>query len=134
MPPSSDARTCPFCGRAKGTRYETCPDPACRQELAALVDRLQLPTSPIYVYMLRLERPHRLYVGMTADLRRRVDEHRRGRTRTTAGRSPRLVWFMPCGSRALATAAEITVRRLSEDEKEHLITQQRAITRELDYS
>lgn len=89
---------------------------------------------PPYVYMLRFERPHLLYVGMTADLRRHVDQQRHGRTRVTAGQSPGLVWFMPCGSRALATAAEITDRRLSEDEKEHLITQQRAITRELDYS
>jgi len=46
-----------------------------------------------YVYILRNRKDGRLYKGWTSNLRRRIGEHRRGTTVTTAGGSYVLVWF-----------------------------------------
>lgn len=41
-----------------------------------------------YVYILRSARDNRLYVGSTADLRRRLREHKEGRVASTRSRKP----------------------------------------------
>lgn len=41
-----------------------------------------------YVYILRSRRDGKLYFGSTNDLRRRLAEHSRGQTESTAGRGP----------------------------------------------
>jgi putative endonuclease len=41
-----------------------------------------------YTYVLKSERDHHLYVGFISDLRKRVDEHNRGKVRSTKSRRP----------------------------------------------
>jgi len=41
-----------------------------------------------WVYVLRSEKDSGLYVGMTKDLDRRIDEHNRGRVASTKSRMP----------------------------------------------
>jgi putative endonuclease len=46
-----------------------------------------------YVYVLQSDRDGGLYTGITADIRRRVAEHNRGKVRSTSARRPlRLVY------------------------------------------
>ena len=59
-----------------------------------------------YVYILKLDGKPRMYVGQTRDLRRRVREHRDGRTKATAGKRPELVWYCVVGSRSEAVQYE----------------------------
>jgi putative endonuclease len=60
-----------------------------------------------FVYALRSFRDQRLYVGMSSDLRRRVEEHNRGYNRSTKSRAPfELIYFEECGSRADARKRE----------------------------
>ncbi|MFC7339691.1 GIY-YIG nuclease family protein [Haloferula chungangensis] len=42
----------------------------------------------IYVYVLQSEMDSGLYIGMTADLRRRFEEHQSGESQSTKGRRP----------------------------------------------
>ena len=56
--------------------------------------------------ILKLDGKPRMYVGQTRDLRRRVREHLDGRTKTTAGKRPELVWYRVVGSRSEAVQYE----------------------------
>jgi predicted GIY-YIG superfamily endonuclease len=52
----------------------------------------------MYVYLLKSERdPNQRYVGLTADLKKRLDEHNRGKSPHTAKHAPWkvivAVWF-----------------------------------------
>ena len=62
-----------------------------------------------YVYILRLE-DGELYAGQTRNLIRRMDEHRNGTTKTTAGRKPELVWFEQLPSRQAAVEQEADLK------------------------
>jgi len=47
-----------------------------------------------YVYILRSEKDGQLYIGKTNDLKRRINEHRRGKVTSTKGRLPlQLVYY-----------------------------------------
>ena len=59
-----------------------------------------------YVYILKLDGKPRMYVGQTRDLLRRVREHRDGKTKSTAGKRPELVWYCVVGSRSEAVQYE----------------------------
>jgi putative endonuclease len=41
-----------------------------------------------YTYVLKSERDYHLYVGFTSNLRKRFDEHNRGKVRSTKSRRP----------------------------------------------
>ena len=62
-----------------------------------------------YVYILQLEGGD-LYAGQTRNLMRRLDQHRNGKTKTTAGRQPRLVWFEQLPSRQAAVEKEADLK------------------------
>lgn len=48
----------------------------------------------IYVYILQSESDSGLYIGKTGDLRRRLEEHQRGESRSTKGRRPwKLIYY-----------------------------------------
>jgi putative endonuclease len=48
----------------------------------------------IYVYVLQSESDSGLYIGMTSDLRRRLEEHQRGDSQSTKGRRPwKLIYY-----------------------------------------
>ena len=58
-----------------------------------------------YVYVLYTDTGW--YVGSTDDVRRRVKEHQAGKTRSTRGKNPRLVWqSRPMPSREVALSFE----------------------------
>ncbi len=48
----------------------------------------------MYVYVLRSEKDGRFYVGMTADITRRLQEHNSGKTKSTKGYRPWKLFFM----------------------------------------
>lgn len=51
----------------------------------------------IYVYILRDIKNGRLYTGYTIDLRKRLEEHRTGKSVYTKGRGPyKLVYYEAC--------------------------------------
>ena len=65
----------------------------------------------LWLYIVKLDRGE-LYVGQTNDLEVRVQEHKDGRTRSTAGRNPRLVWFAKWGGgRKDLQAEEANIRQ-----------------------
>jgi putative endonuclease len=41
-----------------------------------------------YTYVLKSERDDHLYIGYTSDLRKRIDEHNKGKVRSTKSRRP----------------------------------------------
>ena len=47
-----------------------------------------------FTYVLKSERDGHLYVGLTSDLRRRIEEHNKGKVRSTKSRKPlKLVYY-----------------------------------------
>ena len=63
-----------------------------------------------YAYILELDGGRNLYAGQTRNLMRRLHEHLNGRTRTTAGRSPRLAWFEQLPTRQAAVEKEVDLK------------------------
>ena len=51
-----------------------------------------------------------MYAGQTRNLMRRMDEHRNGTTKTTAGRQPNLVWFEQLPSRQTVVEKEADLK------------------------
>ena len=47
----------------------------------------------IYVYVIRSEKDHRFYVGMTSDVSRRLKEHNSGKARSTKAYRPWVLFF-----------------------------------------
>ncbi len=63
--------------------------------------------TPHFVYVLKSDKDGRLYVGMTSDLNRRLEEHLNGKVFSTKGYRPwKLVLFEQCSSRADARNRE----------------------------
>ena len=71
-----------------------------------------------WVYLLRCG-DGTLYAGVTNDLERRMEAHRRGRgARYTRGRGPlRLLWKCPCEGKGEALRREHALKRLRRPEK-----------------
>ncbi len=60
-----------------------------------------------YVYVLRSRADGRLYVGLTGDLRARLNEHQAGRVPSTEARRPlELLYYEACRDRHDAAARE----------------------------
>ena len=81
-------------------------------------------TAAWWVYLLQCN-DQSLYVGITTDLKRRLQEHNGmtpGGARYTRSRRPvRLVWSEPSDSRSAAAQREAAIRKLSRMQKERLI-------------
>ena len=81
-------------------------------------------TAAWWVYLLQCS-DQSLYVGITTDLQRRLQEHNGltpGGARYTRSRRPvRLVWSEPSDSRSAAAQREAAIRKLSRVQKEQLI-------------
>ena len=75
-----------------------------------------------YLYILRCG-DGTLYTGITTDIQRRLDAHRRGKgAKYTRGRGPlELIYQEECGAHSEALKREAVVKRLSRTEKEQLI-------------
>jgi len=60
-----------------------------------------------YVYVLRSERDHNLYVGYTSDIKKRLEEHNNGKVSATSNRGPlKLIYWEGCLSRQDAMERE----------------------------
>lgn len=59
-----------------------------------------------YVYVLRNAKTGRLYTGYTADLRKRLEEHKRDTVRTTRGNTYELLYYEACKDVSDAMARE----------------------------
>lgn len=75
-----------------------------------------------YLYILRCG-DHTLYTGITTDVEKRLEAHRRGKgAKYTRGRTPlELVYREELESHSLALKREVEVKKLSRTEKEKLI-------------
>lgn len=82
-----------------------------------------------YLYILRCG-DGSLYTGITTDVSRRLEAHRRGKgAKYTRGRGPlELVYQQPCGTHSDALRRELEVKALSRTQKEALA--ETMITRE----
>ncbi|NRB53335.1 MAG: GIY-YIG nuclease family protein [Saprospiraceae bacterium] len=64
-----------------------------------------------YVYVLKSQHHWRFYVGMTSNIARRLNEHNKGRTRSTKGYRPWILFFSESyPSRAEARSREVYLK------------------------
>ena len=75
-----------------------------------------------YLYILRCG-DGTLYTGITTDVEKRLEAHRSGKgAKYTRGRSPlELIYREECGSHSDALKRELTVKKLSREQKEMLL-------------
>ena len=67
-----------------------------------------------YVYVLKSEKDDKLYIGYTDDLRRRVEEHNKGKSKATNPRRPfKLVYYEAYFSKSDAKYRESQLKRFS---------------------
>ena len=65
-----------------------------------------------YVYVLKSKKDNKLYIGYTNDLKRRIQEHNKGRTFSTAHRGTfSLVYYESFKSQKDATAREKQLKK-----------------------
>ena len=82
-----------------------------------------------YVYLLRCA-DNSLYTGITTDLIRRAQQHQAGTaSRYTRSRLPvNLVYQEAQASHCLALKRELSIKRLTKEQKEKLVSQNQNIT------
>ena len=75
-----------------------------------------------YLYILRCK-DGSLYTGITTDVSRRLEEHRRGKgAKYTRGRGPlELVYREVCGTHSQALKRELEVKAMKRERKEQLL-------------
>ncbi len=75
-----------------------------------------------YLYILRCK-DESLYTGITTDVQKRFDAHKRGKgAKYTRGRGPlELVYRECCGSHSQALKRELEIKALTREEKFRLI-------------
>ena len=89
-----------------------------------------------HVYILKLEGGE-FYAGQTRELRERLSEHRDGRTQSTAGRNPKLVWFTEMASRHEATELEVELKKAIDSNPRiirRMVTDFHDLVRELNFT
>ena len=76
-----------------------------------------------YLYILRCG-DGTLYTGITTDVEKRFEAHQRGKgAKYTRGRGPlELVYRETCGSHSQALSREHSIKRLTRDQKNDLVT------------
>ncbi len=78
-----------------------------------------------FIYILKLD-GGKFYAGHTRELRERMGEHRDGKTRSTAGKNPLLVWFEAVDTREEAAEGEAYMKELidrNEREVRRMVTE-----------
>ena len=116
---------CETCGFYSHSDIEQCPN--CASD----------DLTELHVYILKIRDANGrvdFYVGQTNDLLVRLTEHRDGVTKTTAGKDPQLVWFMPVLGReeALYFEKELKVLvRKNPRAVRQMVASFQALTREL---
>ena len=75
-----------------------------------------------YLYLIRSLKDSSFYIGQTSDLKRRIHEHNKGKTRSIKSKAPFvLVYFEAYQSKSLSIKREIELKTNSFKKKE-LIT------------
>lgn len=60
-----------------------------------------------YVYILKLENTKKgYYIGYTSDLRKRLEQHLKNRTKTTKDKNPKLIYYEAYNDKYLAMQRE----------------------------
>ena len=146
---NGDVDECPGCGRAKSSSYSTClnckpTEPAkptksrktYRREHSDAWDAKDAEADEFYVYVLKLD-DGSFYAGQTREIRERLMEHRDGTTKSTAGRSPKLVWFSTVSTREQATGLEVQLKKLCDQNPREIrrwVRRFQDLVEELDFS
>ena len=78
-------------------------------------------TDVFYVYLLSLN-DGKFYAGQTNNLKARLVEHNRGKTRSTSDKNPKLVWFSRARTRSDATAYEQELRKLCRNQNDRAVS------------
>ena len=133
---SGDIDQCPGCGRYKPEGYRLCRE--CNAEAQSAGpkdatskrrDKYALEENPawdrgdanaeqFFVYILKLS-DGTFYPGQTRELHERLDEHLDNRTPSTAGKDPKLVWFIRVETRDDAVWMEAELKKdLDYNERE----------------
>ena len=117
---------CPNCGQYKAANYPLCRscNAASRNQAApgAHPNTYEPESNPkwdaadqegdvFFIYILKLD-GGKFYAGHTRELRERMGEHRDGKTRSTAGKNPLLVWFEVVDTREDAAEGEAYLKEL----------------------
>ena len=122
---------CPSCGQYKDPRFPLCRscNAANRTQAtpaqaapAARPSRYEPESNPrwdkadqegdvFFIYILKLD-GGKFYAGHTRELRERMGEHRDGKTSSTAGKNPLLVWFDVVDTREDAAEGEAYLKEL----------------------
>ena len=105
----------PGCGMRVKARYQLCHNhflAAARYqwEHRAGWGKKDRQADAFWVYLLELDGGESLYAGQTRNLMRRMQEHLRGTTKTTAGRNPVLAWFEQVPTRQAAVEKEADLK------------------------
>ena len=139
---------CPICGLYKEQRYQICANchddgveapsgaTGIRRESSMSWSARDATASKFYAYILKLDGGE-FYSGQTRELRERLSDHRDGRVTSTAGRTPKLVWFSEVSSRKKATDLEVKLKKLVKQnprEIRRLVTDFHDLVREIDLS
>ncbi len=72
-------------------------------------DKGDADADEFFVYILKLS-DGEFYAGQTRELRERLDEHRDGKTLSTSGKDPKLVWFTTVSTRDEAVKVEAELK------------------------
>lgn len=140
---------CPRCAQFKDASYPLCRDchAANRNQTSGRRGKYEPEHNPMweaadvegdvfFVYILKLD-GGKFYAGHTREIRERMSEHRDGKTKSTAGKNPRLVWFDCVDTREQAAAGEAHMKELidkNEREVRRIVTAFLDLVREVDTS
>ncbi len=117
---------CPTCGHYKDAKYPLCRscNATNRNQTApsGRPSRYEPESNPkwdaadqegdvFFIHILKLD-GGKFYAGHTRELRERMGEHRDGKTRSTAGKDPLLVWFDVVDTREEAADGEAYLKEL----------------------
>ena len=115
---------CPSCGQFKDSSYPLCRDcnAANRNQSNSRSGKYEPEYNPkweaaddegdvFFIYILKLD-GGKFYAGHTRELRERMSEHRDGKTRSTRGKNPLLVWFEVVDTREEAADGEAYFKEL----------------------
>ena len=140
------------CGRYKTPRYPRCRK--CNDETQSAALKNTTPRSrgkydpeenpawtkgdadatEFFVYILKLS-DGKFYAGQTREIRERLDEHRDGKTQSTADKDPKLVWFTTVNTRDEAVKMEVELKKAvdhNEREIRRMIRRFRDLLMEVD--
>ena len=135
---SGEIDECPSCDQYKDAGFPTCRDchspDKYKPEENPVWEAVDDEDDVFFVYILKLD-GGKFYAGHTRELRERMSEHRDGKTRSTAGKNPRLVWFDAVDTRQEAAEGEAYLKKLidtNEREVRRMVTEFLDLIREVD--